>query len=393
MITRDSLGLGTAYEAPAGELEKLIAGAFAEVFELDRVGANDEFFDIGGDSLRGEVLSGLISERTKRDFQISDLIEHTTPRQIARLLGGKSKPAAQTGRPPIFLVHGRLGYTLPKPEFRQAFAEGQELFVFELPGIRGGQSLDRTEDIAAVYVAKLVEHYPQGPILIASFCVGALIALEMASQLARSGQAGYAACPARPEPAGEPARECQTGAQEKGENERAAALEALGERAIAVSPAWDVCALLGAQGFVRRPCAAPRQAPEERAARPRKIAYRVDRRARQASACPVANSAAELRRARWTFSPRRRGIRPSPGGGSCRNCACTMSWKNTAISALPWVRVSCSRSLTRHLPERPHRHVRSLRRRSPRPPRDKGERAGVPTARSCALPSNLEACR
>ena len=188
MITRESLGLGTSYETPAGEIEKLIAAAFAEVFELDRVGANDEFFDIGGDSLRGEVLSGLISERTKRDFQISDLIEHTTPRQIARLLGGKSKPAAQTGRPPIFLVHGRLGYTLPKPEFRQAFAEGQELFVFELPGIRGGQSLDRTEDIAAVYVAKLVEHYPQGPILIASFCVGALIALEMASQLASLGR-------------------------------------------------------------------------------------------------------------------------------------------------------------------------------------------------------------
>ncbi|MGH6824205.1 alpha/beta fold hydrolase [Methyloceanibacter sp.] len=188
MITRDSLALGTAYEAPAGEIEKSIAGAFAEVFELDLVGVNDEFFDIGGDSLRGEVLSGLISERTKRDFQISDLIEHTTPRQIARFLGGQSKPAGQTGRPPIFLVHGRLGYTLPKPEFRQAFAGGQELFVFELPGIRGGRAFDRTEDIAAVYVAKLVEHYPQGPILIASFCVGALIALEMAAQLAAKGR-------------------------------------------------------------------------------------------------------------------------------------------------------------------------------------------------------------
>jgi thioesterase domain-containing protein len=185
MITRESLGLGTPYETPAGELETSIAGAFAEVFELDKVGANDEFFDIGGDSLRGEVLSGLISERAKRDFQISDLIENGSPRQIARLLGRQSsQPAAETGRPPIFIVHGRLGYTLPKPEFRQAFAPGQELFVFELPGIRGGQSLDRTEDIAAVYVAKLVEHYPRGPILIASFCVGALIALEMASQLA-----------------------------------------------------------------------------------------------------------------------------------------------------------------------------------------------------------------
>lgn len=187
MITRESLGLRTRYEAPAGQLEELIAGVFAEVFELDRVGANDEFFDVGGDSLLGEVLSEQISERTGRDFQISALIEHGSPRQIAQLLGGTCSQAAAT-RPPIFIVHGRKGFILPEPEFRQAFAEGQELYVFELPGIRGGPSYDRVEDVAAVYVAQLVERYPEGPVLLAAFCVGALIALEMASQLAAVGR-------------------------------------------------------------------------------------------------------------------------------------------------------------------------------------------------------------
>jgi thioesterase domain-containing protein len=77
---------------------------------------------------------------------------------------------------------------LPKPEFRKVFGESQEFHLFELPGIRGGQSYDRLEDIAAVYVAQLVERYPRGPILIVSFCVGALIALEMAAQLAARGR-------------------------------------------------------------------------------------------------------------------------------------------------------------------------------------------------------------
>ena len=162
------------------------------MFELDRVGAHDEFFDVGGDSLLGEILSHRISERTGCDFQISDLIEHRSPRQIARLLSGKSRllsgkssqpTARQAARPPIFIVHGRKGFILPKPEFWQAFAEGQEFSVFELPGIRGGRSYDRIEDIAAVYVAQLLERYPQGPILLAAFCVGGLIALEMACQL------------------------------------------------------------------------------------------------------------------------------------------------------------------------------------------------------------------
>ena len=190
MITRESLGLRTRYEAPVGELEELIAGAFAEVFELDRVGALDEFFDVGGDSLLGEILSNLISERTGRNFQISGLLEHGSPRQIAGLLGGKSSQpvTGEAKRPPVFLVHGRKGFILPKPEFRQAFAERQELHLFELPGIREGRSYDRIEDIAAVYVAQLVERYPQGPILLAAFCVGALIALEMACQLSETGR-------------------------------------------------------------------------------------------------------------------------------------------------------------------------------------------------------------
>jgi Phosphopantetheine attachment site len=167
MIARESLNLQTPYELPAGKLEELIAGIFAEVFELDRIGAADESFDVGGDSLLGEVLSERITQRTGQDFQISDLFEHGSPRAIARFLFRKSTQPAMGagGRPPIFLIHGRVGFTLPKPEFRKVFGESQEFHLFELPGLRGERSYDRLEDIAAVYIAQLVERYPRGPIL------------------------------------------------------------------------------------------------------------------------------------------------------------------------------------------------------------------------------------
>jgi thioesterase domain-containing protein len=190
MITRESLELSTPYEAPNGEREKLIAELFSQVLEVDRIGANDDFFDLGGDSLLAQTLGTVISERTGRDFQIWALVEYGSPRLIAGVLtGGSSQSARESIRPPIFLVHGHVGFTLPKPTFRQAFAEGQELYVFELPGIRGGQSYDRIEDIAAVYVSQLVARYPQGPICLAAFCTtGGLNALEMASQLEEIGR-------------------------------------------------------------------------------------------------------------------------------------------------------------------------------------------------------------
>jgi pimeloyl-ACP methyl ester carboxylesterase len=190
-ISRASLPLATVYVAPDGELETLIANLYAEVFGLDQVGANDEFFELGGDSLLAEVLSLRISERTRYNFRPSSLIEFGSPRRIGQLVGKRSPdidlPNEDT-RPPIFVVHGRGGFTLPAPAFVQALARGQKLRMFELPGIRDGQCLPRIEDIAAVYVAQLEEQYPQGPILLAAFCAGALIALEMAAQLANIGR-------------------------------------------------------------------------------------------------------------------------------------------------------------------------------------------------------------
>src|SRR5262245_9312838 len=89
-ISRGEIGLSTPYDAPAGDLESLIARLFAEVFDVDKVGANDDFFDLGGDSLVAETLSVAISGKTGRTFHLSALVEHGSPRKIAELLSGKS---------------------------------------------------------------------------------------------------------------------------------------------------------------------------------------------------------------------------------------------------------------------------------------------------------------
>jgi thioesterase domain-containing protein len=192
-VARESLRLPTPYAAPVGEVETVIAGAFAEIFSVGCVGADDDFFDLGGDSVLAEPLSLLIADRCGRDFQLSSLMEYGTPRKIAALLARNGRHAAEPAPsaarwPPIFVVHGRNGFTLLKPDFRGAFAQDQRLHVFELPGIRGGHSHDAIEDIAAVYVGEIMETYPEGPVLLAGFCMGGLIAFEIASQLAAKGR-------------------------------------------------------------------------------------------------------------------------------------------------------------------------------------------------------------
>lgn len=195
LMARGDLGLPTPYVAPDGQLETVVAKIFADVFGIDQVGANDDFFDIGGDSIVAETISMEILQRTGCEFPMSSLLEYGSPRKIAAALekseSGKHAPGApvedQT-RPPIFIVPGRGGYTLPAAQFRKALADGQKLRMFELPGIRGGKYYECIEDIAAIYIDQLSQEYPRGPILLASFCAGGLIALEMANQLAEKGR-------------------------------------------------------------------------------------------------------------------------------------------------------------------------------------------------------------
>lgn len=192
MIDRDTLRLRTPFAEPAEGLEAQVAAVFAQVLGVRPVGALDEFYDLGGDSLMGEQISMLLLERTGRVFPISGLFDTGTPRAIAAVLSRSADaPApASPGRETLFIVHGRGGYTVPRPEFMAGLTSGARMVMFELPGIRGdAPSPRRIPDVARAYVDRIEAELPQGPVRLAAFCTGGLIALEMAHLLSARGRA------------------------------------------------------------------------------------------------------------------------------------------------------------------------------------------------------------
>ena len=74
--------------APANETEKLFADIFASVLSLEKVGATDNFFDLGGTSL---MVTRVIIEAEKGGQHIAyaDLFSHPTPRQLAQMVNDK----------------------------------------------------------------------------------------------------------------------------------------------------------------------------------------------------------------------------------------------------------------------------------------------------------------
>jgi natural product biosynthesis luciferase-like monooxygenase protein/amino acid adenylation domain-containing protein len=83
-----------SYTAPASELETQIAAVWCDVLNVERVGATDNFFDLGGHSLLTLRVHGRLKNIVDRPVTITDLFRFPTVRSLAEYLGGA---AADTG--------------------------------------------------------------------------------------------------------------------------------------------------------------------------------------------------------------------------------------------------------------------------------------------------------
>jgi len=78
--------VGSEYVAPQNRMERTIAEIWARALRVDRVGVDDNFFDLGGHSLLLVEVHQQIKERLGRDVPIVDLFAHPTVGALARQL-------------------------------------------------------------------------------------------------------------------------------------------------------------------------------------------------------------------------------------------------------------------------------------------------------------------
>jgi non-ribosomal peptide synthetase component F len=78
----------TAYVAPSGDAEQAVAAIWCRLFEVDRVGLDDNFFDLGGHSLLLVRAHRELQERFRADLPITALFQYPTVRSLARHLSG-----------------------------------------------------------------------------------------------------------------------------------------------------------------------------------------------------------------------------------------------------------------------------------------------------------------
>jgi amino acid adenylation domain-containing protein len=189
--------LNETYVPPQTEMEQTIAASWCEVLGLDRVGIDDNFFDIGGESFKAIRVVRQLGD----DVSVVTLFKNPTIRALALsltqdddeeegLLVRLTPPnPAQTDLTLICVPYGG-GSAITFQPVAQALPANYALYALQFPGhdlSRRDEPLLKLEQVVEQCVAEILDGIP-GPLALYGHCIGSAWAVEMTRQLEAAGR-------------------------------------------------------------------------------------------------------------------------------------------------------------------------------------------------------------
>ena len=141
-----------------------------------------------GDRLRvnappSVLTAELKAELAARKLEVLSILEATAAKRSSLV------PIHPSGSRPTFYAVPADGDVFSYVQLARQLGQDQPFYAFEAPGIDGpGPPVIRIEALAAHYLADLKAFQPDGPYFLGGFCLGGIVAFELARQLRAQGQ-------------------------------------------------------------------------------------------------------------------------------------------------------------------------------------------------------------
>ncbi len=191
----------TSAAAPTREADTLtdwLCSQLAAALGYETVGSDDDFFELGGDSVAAVALMTAIASCRGVDLPISTIARHPTMAALARHLLAQSAPALHAlllpvdeggDATPLFMVHGLTGQSFSARWLKDRIGPRRPIYGLQAAPQRPDEAPVRSvEELAQDYIDAIRSVRPRGPYAIASTCAGVLIAWEMVQRLRAAGE-------------------------------------------------------------------------------------------------------------------------------------------------------------------------------------------------------------
>ncbi|WP_141810367.1 amino acid adenylation domain-containing protein [Nocardia bhagyanarayanae] len=194
------------FREPSSWLEQAVARAFAVVLGAERVGADDDFYALGGNSLKSVQVVNELRKELDYEVPIAWMLSDACPADLAKRIesGMRSGPAVdrtdhgfdvllpiRTGgeRPPLFCIHPAAGLSWCYRALDRYLSDGRPIYGLQAPQI-GGEVPGPTsiEEMARRYFDEIRAVQPHGPYHVLGWSLGGVIAHAVAVEMRAAGE-------------------------------------------------------------------------------------------------------------------------------------------------------------------------------------------------------------
>ncbi len=184
--------------APRTAMEADLVKIWEEVLAVSPIGVEDDFFELGGQSLAAIQVMTRIAHKFGQRLPLAALFEGATVSHLAEKLGStnatwtplvtiRAPKEAQSEGAACFFVHPAGGNVLCYRGLAEKM--GRPFYGLEAAGLSNTQlPIDDMEQMAALYLQAIRKVQPHGPYLLGGWSSGGMIAFELARQLEQHGE-------------------------------------------------------------------------------------------------------------------------------------------------------------------------------------------------------------
>ncbi len=184
---------------PRDNTETYVKQVWEDVLGRRDLDVRDNFFAVGGHSLRAAVIASRVSAAYAQRVSVAAIIQYPTIEQFAAYLRqdvgfvprGTIVPIQTRGsQVPLFCVHPAAGLASVFVELAQHLGPDQPVYALQSTGYECAVAPRLSiEQMAASYVHDLRGVQPHGPYHLCGWSMGGLVAYEMARHLRAAGEA------------------------------------------------------------------------------------------------------------------------------------------------------------------------------------------------------------
>jgi thioesterase domain-containing protein/acyl carrier protein len=188
-----------AAEVPRDQVETALVEIWEALLGV-RPRRQDDFFELGGQSLIAVQLLSEIEARFGKKLPLNMLLQASTIEKLAEVIRESKatqlwpvlvplQTGEQTAQPPLFGIHGVGGGAMFYRDIAKYLDPAIPVYALQSLGMDGIQTpLERVEDMAARYIEEIRQVQDHGPYYLAGYSFGGFIALEIAQRLMADGE-------------------------------------------------------------------------------------------------------------------------------------------------------------------------------------------------------------